>query len=74
MYSGREVVRISRAGRGSRGRFDTLNAAVYDANWRSQFLSGLMQPLMNVIGNVAYVAVCVISLGPRAESGAINSG
>ena len=37
-----------------------MNRAVYDANWKSQFLSGLMQPLMNVIGNVAYVAVCVV--------------
>ena len=36
-----------------------MNAAVYDANWRSQFLSGVMQPLMNVIGNLSYVAVCV---------------
>ena len=60
MYSGHEVVRISRAERGVGDRFDRLNAAVYDANWRSQFLSGVMQPLMNVIGNISYVAVCVV--------------
>ena len=60
MYSGHEVVRISRAGRKVGEHFDRLNAAVYDANWKSQFLSGVMQPLMNVIGNIAYVAVCVV--------------
>lgn len=59
MYSGHEVVRISRAGDSIKENFKGLNKAVYDANRRSQFLSGLMQPLMNVVGNIAYVAVCV---------------
>lgn len=59
MYSGHEVVRISRAVDDVKSHFKTLNEAVYDANWRSQFLSGVMQPLMNVIGNLSYVAVCV---------------
>ena len=60
MYSGHEVVRISRAAEPVGKTFDKLNDAVYDANWRSQFLSGVMQPLMNVIGNLSYVAVCVL--------------
>ena len=60
MYSGHEVVRISRAAEPVGKTFDTLNDAVYDANWRSQFLSGVMQPLMNVISNLSYVAVCVL--------------
>ena len=60
MYSGHEVVRISRAGGPVGKTFDVLNDAVYDANWRSQFLSGVMQPLMNVIGNLSYVAVCIL--------------
>ena len=60
MYSGHAVVRISRAGEPVGKKFDQLNSAVYDANWRSQFLSGVMQPLMNVIGNLSYVAVCVL--------------
>lgn len=59
MYSGHEVVRISRAGDSIKEKFKGLNKAVYDANRRSMFLSGLMQPLMNVVGNIAYVAVCV---------------
>ena len=59
MYSGHEVVRLSQAERAVTARFDALNQAVYTANWKSQFLSGVMQPLMNIIGNIAYVAVCV---------------
>ena len=73
MYSGHEVVRISRAERGVGERFDRLNAAVYDANWRSQFLSGVMQPLMNVIGNISYVAVCVVG-SLLAMNGTIEFG
>lgn len=60
MYTGHEVIRISRAGEKVTRRFEQLNKDVYDANWKSQFLSGIMQPLMNVIGNLGYVAVCVV--------------
>ena len=73
MYSGHEVVRISRAVDKVLEHFDGLNAAVYDANWRSQFLSGVMQPLMNVIGNLAYVAVCVFG-SALAINGTIEFG
>ena len=73
MYSGHEVVRISRAVDKVLDHFDGLNAAVYDANWRSQFLSGVMQPLMNVIGNLSYVAVCVFG-SVLAINGTIEFG
>ena len=73
MYSGHEVVRLSRAGRKIGAQFDTLNAAVYDANWRSQFLSGMMQPLMSIVGNIAYVAVCVLG-SILAMNGTIEFG
>ena len=77
MYSGHAVVRISRAGRRIGARFDKLNAAVYDANWKSQFLSGILQPLMNIIGNISYVAVCVVgsilALNGTIEFGVIVS-
>ena len=53
MYSGHEVVRISRGADNVKKHFGGLNEAVYNANWKSQFLSGIMQPLMNVIGNLA---------------------
>ena len=73
MYSGHQVVRISRAVRKVTERFDRLNDEVYDANWRSQFLSGVMQPLMSVIGNIAYVAVCVVG-SILAMNGSIQFG
>ena len=73
MYSGHAVVRISRAADDVNAEFDTLNAAVYDANWRSQFLSGVMQPLMNVIGNLSYVMVCVLG-SILAMNGTIDFG
>lgn len=60
MYTGHEVVRISRAAQDVKQRFALLNSRVYDANWRSQFLSGMMQPLMAVVGNLGYVVVCVV--------------
>ena len=73
MYSGHEVVRISRADDAVKAKFDSLNEKVYDANWRSQFLSGVMQPIMNIVGNVAYVAVCVLG-SILALNGSIDSG
>lgn len=60
MYTGHDVVRISRANRKIKHVFDGMNRDVYDADRKSQFLSGVMQPLMNVIGNLGYVAVCVL--------------
>ena len=73
MYSGHDVVRISRAEKQVESRFDALNAEVYRANWKSQFLSGIMQPLMNVIGNISYVAVCVFG-SVLALNGTIKFG
>ena len=73
MYSGHEVVRISRGADNVKKNFAGLNEAVYNANWKSQFLSGIMQPLMNVIGNLAYVAVCVFG-SMLALNGTITFG
>ena len=73
MYSGQTVVRISRAEAEVKQRFGGMNADVYDAEWRSQFLSGMMQPLMNVVGNTAYVAVAALG-SVLALSGAIEFG
>lgn len=73
MYSGHEVVRISRGADDVKKHFAGLNEAVYNANWKSQFLSGIMQPLMNVIGNLAYVAVCVFG-SVLALNGTITFG
>lgn len=77
MYTGHSVVRISRAEEKINKQFDKLNLAVYDANWKSQFLSGIMQPLMNIIGNIGYVVVCVVgaslALGGYIKFGVIVS-
>lgn len=73
MYSGHEVVRISRGADNVKKHLAGLNEAVYNANWKSQFLSGIMQPLMNVIGNLAYVAVCVFG-SMLALNGTITFG
>lgn len=60
MYSGHDVVRISRANRKVKEQFGRMNREVYQADCMSQFFSGIMQPLMNVVGNLGYVAVCVL--------------
>ena len=73
MYSGHEVLRISRAGEKVVDQFKDLNHAVYNANWKSQFLSGIMQPLMNVIGNIGYVVVCIVG-AMLAINGEISFG
>ena len=73
MYSGHDVVRISRANRQVKKTFGGMNAALYDAEWRSQFLSGIMQPLMTIIGNLGYVVVCVLG-SALAMSGEISFG
>lgn len=59
VYSGLNVVKAYNGKAESDRKFDTLNKRVYIANQRSQFLSGLMQPVMIFIGNFGYVAVCV---------------
>ncbi len=77
IYSGHQVVRISRAGQKMKQRFDIFNQAVYDANWKSQFLSGIMQPMMSVIGNIGYVVICVagaaLALQGKIDFGVIVS-
>ncbi len=60
MYTGHDVLRILNAEDEVTEEFSKLNNAVKTANFRSQFLSGLMQPLMAFIGNLGYVAVCVV--------------
>ncbi|MCC8098638.1 MAG: ABC transporter ATP-binding protein/permease [Clostridiales bacterium] len=60
MYAGHDVIRILNAEDEVKETFSSMNQAVKDANFRSQFLSGLMQPLMTFVGNLGYVAVCVV--------------
>jgi ATP-binding cassette subfamily B protein len=59
IYTGHNIVKAYNAERAAKEKFDDLNKKLHDSNWRSQFLSGLMMPLMGFIGNFGYVAVCV---------------
>ena len=60
IYSSLNVVKVYNAEKTVNEKFDELNKNVYIANKKSQFLSGLMQPIMNFIGNFGYVAVCIV--------------
>lgn len=60
IYSGHSVVRVSNAMRGASETFEEINEKLYNSAWKSQFLSGLMMPLMGFIGNFGYVAVCIV--------------
>ena len=60
IYSGLNVVKAYNGKRESKRKFDIYNKNVAKANRKSQFLSGLMMPIMNFIGNFGYVAVCVV--------------
>ena len=60
VYSGLLVVKAYNAKKESDEKFDALNQEVYQANRKSQFLSGLMMPMMNFIGNFGYAAVCIV--------------
>ena len=73
MYTGHDIIRTSNADQDVKKHFDRLNADVREANFKSQFLGGLMQPLMGFIGNFGYVAVCVVG-ATLAVSGKITFG
>ena len=60
IYSGHNVVKVYNGKKDADEKFDKLNEKVFDAIRKSQFLSGLMQPIMGFIGNFSYVVVCVV--------------
>lgn len=60
IYSSHNVVKAYNGETESLEKFDILNKNVYDCNRKSQFLSGLMPPMMGFIGNFSYVAVCIV--------------
>jgi len=60
MYGGHNIVKAFNGEKKSIEKFDVLNNTLYGAAWKSQFLTGIMMPLMNVIGNLGYVAVTVL--------------
>ena len=60
IYSGHNVVKAYNGEKEALEKFDEINERLYVCNKKSQFLSGIMQPLMTFIGNLGYVAVCVV--------------
>lgn len=60
MYGVHDVVKAFNGEEDSVKTFNEYNDALYDSAWKSQFLSGLMQPLSNFVGNLGYVSVCLL--------------
>lgn len=60
MYAGHMVMRVFNGEKASIKKFDHINDEMYQSAWKSQFLSGLMHPLMNFVGNLGYAAVAVV--------------
>ena len=60
IYSGHNVVKAYNGEENALEEFDRINNNLYNCNRKSQFLSGIMQPIMHFIGNFGYVAVCVV--------------
>lgn len=73
IYSGHHVVKAYNGGTGAIKVFDGINNTLYVSAWKSQFLSGLMMPIMGFIGNLGYVAVCVVGAA-LAMNGTISFG
>lgn len=72
-YGGHAVVQAFNNEAAAYERFDNLNNTLYGSAWKSQFLSSMMQPVMVFIGNLGYVAVCILG-GYLAANGRITVG
>lgn len=73
IYSGLNVVKAYNGQKQADLKFDEYNQGLYNSNRKSQFLSGLMMPMMNFIGNFGYVAVCLVG-ALLTFNGQINFG
>jgi ATP-binding cassette, subfamily B, multidrug efflux pump len=73
MYGSHIVVKAFNGEADSVAQFDTLNTTLYGSAWKSQFLSGLIMPVMGFIGNIVYVGICVLG-GYLAVQGTITVG
>lgn len=60
IYSGHNVVKVYNGINDANKKFDEINEKLFTSSKKSQFLSGLMQPIMAFIGNFSYVAICVV--------------
>ena len=72
-FSGQNVIKVFNREDRAVADFDVENRNLYDSGWRAQFFSGLMQPIMNLVANLAYVAVVIVGAF-LAIAGSINLG
>lgn len=73
VYTGHNIVKVYNGSREAKQVFEKSNASLYTSAWKSQFLSGLMMPIMAFVGNLGYVAVCVVGAA-LAVQGTITFG
>jgi ATP-binding cassette subfamily B protein len=73
MYASHVVVKAFNGEDDSAKTFNNYNETLFSSAWKSQFLSGLMMPVMSFIGNLGYVAVCILG-GYLAANGRISVG
>jgi ATP-binding cassette subfamily B protein len=73
MYGGHIVIKAFNGEEKSIQQFDKFNEALYVVGWKSQFLSGLMMPIVTFVGNLSYVGVCILG-GYLALQGTIGVG
>ena len=73
VYTGHNVIKAYNAGERAVDEFEQTNTKLYTSAWKSQFLSGLMMPIMQFAGNFSYVMVCIVG-GALAINGKISFG
>lgn len=73
IYSGHNVVKAYNGGKKAKATFEGINDSLRESGWKSQFMSGMMQPIMTFIGNFGYVGVCVVGAA-LAMNGTISFG
>lgn len=73
IFSGHNIVKAYNREEEVTKEFTRVNETLYESAWKSQFLSGLMMPIMNCIGNLGYVAVAIVG-GMLAAQGTITVG
>ena len=67
MYGGHVVTKAFNGEEKALENFDRENDKLYNAGWKAQFLSGLMQPIMGFVGNLGYVVICIIGASMAAN-------
>lgn len=73
IYSGHEVVKAFGQEEKAKEEFEAINEKLYQSSWKAQFISGVIMPLMQFVGNIGYVLICVVG-GIFVTNGRITVG